>query len=159
MARDEEILKVLASETRREILKCLSEAKRTPSDLSRILKKQKSTIVEHLEKLVEVGLVERTQKTGEKFVYYSLTDEGRSMVSRRSKNLVIVLGIFILVIIGLVIFFKQIELIISPPIPESGLLKSQESNNKLRNYSYLLIILIALFLGLWWYRIRKWCKK
>lgn len=74
-------MKVLSSDTRVEILKELGKKRLTPSDLSRRLDKHKSTIVEHLQVLQEVGLVEREESPGKKWVFYSLTDEGRGIIS------------------------------------------------------------------------------
>ncbi len=98
--QDEEILKTLVSDTRREIVKTLSEADRTPSDLSRMLNKSKSTIVEHLEKLINAGLVEKIEKPGYKFVFYSLTRKGESYVSKKSQRLVIILATVFLSLLG-----------------------------------------------------------
>jgi len=94
---DEEVLKSLVSDTRREIL---SEGDRTPSDLSRMLDKSKSTIVEHLEKLINAGLVEKIERPGYKWVFYSLTKKGESYVSKKDQRLVIILSTVFLSIIG-----------------------------------------------------------
>jgi len=98
--QDEEVLKTLVSDTRREIIKNLSEVNRTPSDLSRMLNKSKSTIVEHLEKLIQAGLVEKIEKPGYKFVFYSLTRKGESYVSKKSQRLVIILSTVFLSLLG-----------------------------------------------------------
>lgn len=98
--QDEEVLKALVSDTRREIVKTLSEADRTPSDLSRMLNKSKSTIVEHLEKLINAGLVEKIEKPGYKFVFYSLTNKGESFVSKKSQSLIIILSTVFISLIG-----------------------------------------------------------
>ncbi len=100
---NDQLLKALVSDTRRDIVKTLSEGNRTPSDLSRLLKKSKSTIVEHLQKLTDAGLVEKTEKPGHKWVFYSLTRKGESYVSKKSQRLVIILSSVFLSIIGGVI--------------------------------------------------------
>jgi len=97
---DEEILKTLVSDTRRKIIKTLSEGDRTPTDLSRLLKKSKSTIVEHLEKLMKVGLVEKIKRPGHKWVFYSLTREGQTYISRKSQRLIIILSMVFLSLLG-----------------------------------------------------------
>jgi len=97
---DEELLKALTSDTRRNIVKTLSEGDRNPSDLSRLLKKSKSTIVEHLGKLMKAGLVERNERPGHKWVFYSLTRKGESYVSRKSHRLIIILSMVFLSLIG-----------------------------------------------------------
>jgi len=97
---NDELLKALVSDTRRDIVKTLSEGNRTPSDLSRLLKKSKSTISEHLEKLMDAGLVEKFERPGHKWVFYSLTRKGESYVSKKSQRLVIILSSVFLSIIG-----------------------------------------------------------
>jgi ArsR family transcriptional regulator len=71
---DEQMLKVLSSNTRLEILKRLSEGQMTLTDLARVLDYCKSTIFEHLKKLYEAGLVCRI--TGRKWIYYKLSKQG-----------------------------------------------------------------------------------
>ena len=71
---DEQMLKVLSSNTRLEILKRLSQGQMTLTDLSRVLDYCKSTIFEHLKKLYEAGLVCRI--TGRKWIYYRLSKQG-----------------------------------------------------------------------------------
>lgn len=90
---DNKMLKVLSSETRKEILKELSRGYRTPSDLSRILKKSKSTTVEHLEKLMDAGLVSKSQEPGRKWVFYDLTKKGHTMVPTDSNRIILVLAL------------------------------------------------------------------
>lgn len=97
---DEELFKALVSDTRREIVRTLSNGDRTPTDLSRTLKKSKSTIVEHLEKLMKAGLVEKIERPGHKWVFYSLTRKGESYVSKKSQRLVIILSMVFLSLIG-----------------------------------------------------------
>jgi ArsR family transcriptional regulator len=75
---DEQMLKVLSSNTRLEILKRLSEGQMTLTDLSRVLDFCKSTIFEHLKKLYEAGLVYRI--TGRKWIYYKLSKQGFRVV-------------------------------------------------------------------------------
>ena len=65
--KENRLLKVLTSDTRRDILKILSNGYRNPSDLSRMLNKNKSTIVEHLDKMLDAGLVYKIEKPGKKW--------------------------------------------------------------------------------------------
>ncbi|MBI2110422.1 winged helix-turn-helix transcriptional regulator, partial [Candidatus Woesearchaeota archaeon] len=88
---DRNILKVLAGETRMDILKELSKGSRTPSDLGKMLGKMDSTIVEHLEALMKVGLVKKIEQPGKKWVFYTLTEKGDAILSKKSRNLVIIL--------------------------------------------------------------------
>jgi DNA-binding transcriptional ArsR family regulator len=97
---NEEVFKVIASDTKRKIIKELSKGSRTPSDLSKILNKNKSTIVEHLDKLKNAGLVEKIEKPGKKWVFYMLTEQGESIVSSRTNKIVIILATTFLSLVG-----------------------------------------------------------
>lgn len=81
---------VLASETRKGILERLSEKNRRPSDLSRELGKDKSTIVEHLEKLRQAGLVERLEREGHKWIFYRLSKNGEAFFPNRKKRVIFI---------------------------------------------------------------------
>ncbi|MCX8194782.1 MAG: winged helix-turn-helix domain-containing protein [Candidatus Micrarchaeota archaeon] len=81
---DSQTLKLLENQTRIGILRELSEADRIPTDLSIKLSKSKATIVEHLEALVEAGLVEKMEQQGKKFVFYRLTRKGRVALLKRA---------------------------------------------------------------------------
>jgi DNA-binding transcriptional ArsR family regulator len=89
---DREVLKVLSVDTRMDIIKLLSEGGRTPSFVAQKLKKSDATIVEHLHAMSEAGLVKKTMAPGKKWVFYSLTERGRGIVSSRSRRLVIILA-------------------------------------------------------------------
>jgi DNA-binding transcriptional ArsR family regulator len=97
---DREVLKVLAVDTRMDILKQLSEGARTPSDLGKRLNKSGATIVEHLEALCKAGLVKKIEQPGKKWVFYTLTDKGQVIISSKSKRLVIILAVSMLALIG-----------------------------------------------------------
>ena len=99
---DRDVLKVLAVDTRMDILKELSQGNRTPSDLGKILNKTDATIVEHLDALCKVGLVSRIEQPGKKWVFYSLTERGYGIIKSKSRKLIIVITTSILsAVIGL----------------------------------------------------------
>ncbi|MFH1284979.1 MAG: winged helix-turn-helix domain-containing protein [Candidatus Micrarchaeota archaeon] len=77
-----ELYKTLSSDTRLGILKELNEGERTPTDLSTRLGKSKATISEHLDRLVDVQLVEKEEKEGRKWVFYKLTFKGKEAVKK-----------------------------------------------------------------------------
>lgn len=104
---DREVLKVLAVDTRMDILKQLAEGSRTPSDLSKKLNRSGATVVEHLDVLCKAGLVKRIEQPGKKWVFYTLTDRGEGIVSSKSRRLVIVLATSILALFGGVAVFLQ----------------------------------------------------
>lgn len=79
MEVDRKMIKALSADTRLDILKSLKQRRKMPSELSKELKLAGSTVVEHLRKLEEAGLVEK-QERGEKWIYYDLTDKGKGLV-------------------------------------------------------------------------------
>jgi DNA-binding transcriptional ArsR family regulator len=81
---DPQIERLLSNETRAGIMSELSVADKIPTDLSVRLGKSKAAIVEHLAELITVGLVEKIETPGRKFVYYRLTQKGRQVLLRRA---------------------------------------------------------------------------
>jgi len=97
---DREVLKVLSTDTRMDILKELSQGGRTPSDLGKKLKKSDATIVEHLGVLCKSGLVKKIEQPGRKWIFYTLTERGEGIISSRSRRLIIILATSIIALIG-----------------------------------------------------------
>ena len=97
---DKDILKVLSEETRINILKELSQGNRTPSDLGKKFGKSSSTILEHLNILLKAGLVSKIEQPSKKWVFYTLTDKGRSIVENKKRRLIILLSLTILVAVS-----------------------------------------------------------
>ncbi len=95
---DTETFKVLASETRINILKKLDKSQLTVSDLARVMEMSKATLYEHLEKLIGVGLIKK-KEDGRKWVYYKLTWKGKNIVHPERTKIAIALTVFILVFI------------------------------------------------------------
>ena len=75
---DQELLKVLSSHTRITILRNLRKRQMTLTELARILNFCKSTVHEHLMRLLDAGLVYRI--TGRKWIYYRLSRKGNYVV-------------------------------------------------------------------------------
>jgi DNA-binding transcriptional ArsR family regulator len=98
MEIDRKTLKALAADTRLDILKSLSHRRKMPSELSKELNLAASTVIEHLNRLEEADLVRR-EETGHKWIYYSLTEKGESLIKPRIPvQFIIVLSISIIVI-------------------------------------------------------------
>lgn len=87
---DRKALFALASETRIEILKKLDERRTTLTELSESLDMSKTAVKEHLDRLVEAGLVERVDE-GRKWIYYELTGKGRRILHPESRTKIILL--------------------------------------------------------------------
>lgn len=78
---DREVFKALASDTRLDILKALDERQKTVTELAKQLELNKSTVLEHLEKLEVVGLIQKVEQDVErKWVYWQLTWTGRRLL-------------------------------------------------------------------------------
>lgn len=74
----EDVLFVLSSKTRVEILKYLATHQMTVTDLSRVMNHCKSTLHAHLMRLLDAGLVCRDN--GRKWIYYRLSRKGNYVV-------------------------------------------------------------------------------
>ncbi len=86
---DEETAKVLSSDTRKEIIRLLGERNMTVTELSKSLELSKSTVHEHLTKLLEAGFVNKLDQEGKKWVYYELTKKGKDVVGNRVKKVLL----------------------------------------------------------------------
>ncbi len=87
---DRKALFALASETRIEILKKLNERRMTLTELSKELNISKTAVKEHLDKLVQAGLIKKMDE-GRKWLYYELTGEGRRILHPEDKTKIILL--------------------------------------------------------------------
>jgi len=96
---DKSALKALSNDTRVDILKELQRRRHTQSELAEELELSVPTIKEHLIALEKAGLVEMHDE-GRKWKYYSLTKKSKAILAPESVNIFIVLGTFILSVIG-----------------------------------------------------------
>ncbi|MDD5337619.1 MAG: winged helix-turn-helix domain-containing protein [Candidatus ainarchaeum sp.] len=99
MENEPEVSEVLASETRKDILKRLCERNYRPSDLSRELEKDRSTITEHLKALTDAGLVERIEREGHKWIFYKLSNYGQALFPNQRRR-VIYMALTLVAILG-----------------------------------------------------------
>jgi len=76
---DKDTLKAIVVDTRMNILKLLSEKKRTQTEISDDLNLSAPTVAEHLKVLESAGLISK-EETDRKWKYYSLTNKGRRLV-------------------------------------------------------------------------------
>src|SRR5437773_7305453 len=88
---DQECFKALASDVRVGILKRLDVRRETVTDLSNLIALSKPTLLEHLEKLQNAGLVKRVDE-GRKWIYYELTDKGRKILHPERVAITLALG-------------------------------------------------------------------
>ncbi|MBW3019574.1 winged helix-turn-helix domain-containing protein [Candidatus Woesearchaeota archaeon] len=96
---DKAALKALSNDTRVGILKELQRRRYTQSELAEELGLSVPTVKEHLVALGKAGLVEMHDE-GRKWKYYSLTGKSKAILQPESVSIFIVLGTFILSVIG-----------------------------------------------------------
>jgi len=106
-------LKILASDTRVEILKKLKERNYTVSELAKKTGHSKSTLHEHVSRLVDASLVEKADNYTDKWIYYKLTRRGKGLFVDNTKRVVIVLSLLLLIVGGmqLIYFFNALPLL------------------------------------------------
>jgi len=106
-------LKILASDTRVEILKKLKERNYTVSELAKKTGHSKSTLHEHVSRLVDANLVEKADNYTDKWVYYQLTRRGKGLFVDNTKRVVVVLSLLLLIAGGmqLIYFFNALPLL------------------------------------------------
>ena len=80
-------VKILASKTRISILKILSRKKYTISELSKELNLSKPTVLYHIRILENAGYIKRIEDR--KWVYYELTNSGRSVLMWRKLRVIL----------------------------------------------------------------------
>ena len=76
---DPETIKVLAVDTRLDILKQLAQRRKTATEISKNLEKHVTTIRTHLELLEKAGLIIRIDDN-HKWIYFQLTKKGSMLV-------------------------------------------------------------------------------
>jgi len=121
---DRKTLFTLASDTRLEILKKLDKRRRTLSELSKELGLSKTTVKEHLDKLLEVGLVKKVDEN-RKWIYYELTKKGKNILHPNEKTKflfiisIIISVLTVIAILKLLITRKEVKPpeIVSPTPP------------------------------------------
>jgi ArsR family transcriptional regulator len=153
---DVQSFKVLASETRLDILKSLDGKKMSLNDICRANNLHKMTLHEHLSKLAEAGFIKRIEREGHKWVYYKLSWKGESLLHPENTHIVVLFSFtlftFFFGFVALVNFLRQ-----QKPVTaiEPGLLGAPPPSAP----SPLLYITVACFVmfsilcsvSLWWY--------
>lgn len=112
---DAEMLKVLASDTRLEVLKTLRQRRMTVTELATLLDLNKATVFEHLARLTKSGLVRRVEDPERLWVYYELTRRGGSVINPGRTRFLLVLGTGVLAaIVGIALLLA----LTAPQTPE-----------------------------------------
>jgi DNA-binding transcriptional ArsR family regulator len=109
--------RALSVDTRTNILKILSQHHYTLSDIAELLGLGNSTVKEHLDILVDAGLVKR-EKTTRKWKYYSLTLKGKSLIKPREITILVSFVTTLVAAIGTAyLFVTKFFQINSMPLP------------------------------------------
>jgi len=95
---DRDSLKALSADTRQEIVKLLEKRPYTASELSRKLNKHVTTVSEHLLLLEKSGLIRR-KDSGNKWIYYMLTNKGEKIFKPAYYSWVVILSISVLALV------------------------------------------------------------
>ena len=109
---DSDSFKALASHVRIDILKYLDQRQMTVTDLSKVLKISKSTAHKHLERLVEVGLIERLDEN-RKWVYYRITRKGIKILHSENVTVSFILS-WSIVLVGAILVSLALYLVWLP---------------------------------------------
>lgn len=96
---DKEVFRALSSETRINILKSLDQRRKTLNELSGQLGLSPSTVKEHLQLLVETGLIE-LKDDGHKWKYYELSRLGKRILKPGERNVWMILSIAVAAFLG-----------------------------------------------------------
>jgi DNA-binding transcriptional ArsR family regulator len=100
---DRPTLKAIAVDTRLDILKSLGQKQKTLSDLSKELNKNPSTLKEHLDILINVGLINKNNIR--KWKYYNLTFKGINLINPKETKALLSMVLSSVLTIGLFLFF------------------------------------------------------
>ncbi|KYK28525.1 hypothetical protein AYK20_01130 [Thermoplasmatales archaeon SG8-52-1] len=106
---DIESFKALASETRLDILKVLDGKKLNLNEITKATNLHKMTLHEHLSKLTSAGFINRIEREGHKWVYYTLSWKGQSILHPENTRIVVLFSVtFISLIFGIFAIVKYI---------------------------------------------------
>ncbi len=153
---DKRVLKVLLSRTRIKILKSLNERRKTVSELSRELKLSKSTVYEHLTKLIQIGFVKKLNNPGHKWVYYELTEKGYEFVKIGVKEVVLTLLAVISFSIGI---YELLTHLIQPKQALLRHIKSLGAELSLNTLLGVLFLIIGVVFVISLVKIRRSYKR
>lgn len=162
---DRKVFEALASETRIAIMKTLDIRHMTITEIAYQLGMAKSSVHEHLAKMLEVGIVEK-EESERKWTYYRLTAKGKQILRpHEATKILLLLGASILAFAGgltsLLTAFRQAEiptLAAAPMVAERGLEATAAAEQAAPDNFPLAIglILVAISILLGYYAYRRW---
>jgi len=141
-------LKTLLSNTRMRILRSLKERRKTVTELGRELELSKSTVYEHLTKLLEIGFVRKVDNQNRKWVYYELTEKGQTFLRSDVRKLILI------VIAGLGIGVWGIANLVLTPRPLRTAEKGVPMGQDYTSFVFGLVFVACIFLVLYFFKRR-----
>jgi DNA-binding transcriptional ArsR family regulator len=151
---DRKVFEALSSETRIRILKHVKNKGMTVTELSKILGTSKSTVSQHLDKLVEAGLVKKSDE-GRKWVHYELTEKGKKILQGRLRVRILLHIGWLTLIGGVVELLMFIKWMLSLPSLNYRPIKTPYFPIIINNPQFLVgvgLILIGLVIVIFTYR-------
>lgn len=118
-ALDPATIKILASDTRLALLRLLRERRMTLTEMAAATSLHKATVLEHLERLHEAGLVKRHDDPERIWVYYELTRRGSRIVNPGRTRFYLLVGAGVLAA-GLAIALLAVLASLAPPVPPAS---------------------------------------
>ena len=120
---DIDSFKALSSETRVELLKTFNGRNWNVSDLSKKFELSKSTVHGHLLKLEKSGLISKIEQDN-KWVYYRLTDKGKTIIAGKPAGLTIMVYSIFSLLSGLLLLYIGMFYSGVAPYEDIGMLKT-----------------------------------
>ena len=96
--------KALSSDTRNQIIKLLRQRNFTLSELSQKMSLSAPTVKQHLNVLLDSGLIELKDE-GRKWKYYSLSRKGKKIAFQEQTQFMIVLAVSSIAVVSLLLIF------------------------------------------------------
>jgi len=139
---DASTFKILASDTRLDILKSLDKRKMTLEELTHQMNLKKTTVHEHLTKLTDVELVKRHKRPGHKWIYYDLSWKSRCLLHPESTRIVVLIGMTVFSLLVSIISMISLVYTLFKPGEEGVLLGT--ADDVLVTFSFSPVTAIAL---------------
>ncbi|HVL87637.1 MAG TPA: winged helix-turn-helix domain-containing protein [Candidatus Thermoplasmatota archaeon] len=117
VAIDPPVLKALASDTRRDMMRALTRRRMTLSELARAMDLKKATVLEHLERLTDAGLVRRCESDERVWVYYELTRKGGQIVNPGATRFRLLVGLSTVAICAGIAMLAVAQVSFAPVVP------------------------------------------
>ena len=155
--------KALSVETRVKILKLLLKSKLTQTDLAESLGLTIPSVKEHLDFLVNSGLIERLEE-GRKWKYYQVTNKTKSLFNSEYYKFVITLGVFVIsaglsIIISLqksaTFIMEKSEGIIGGQIEETIPGQATDEPSMILFLFFMIIVISLIFTIIFWIKYRQ----